>query len=176
MTVPVPPLTDRPAGTRQTAETYRQDVTSTTTFLAKPPIFQGYQSAAQSIPSTSLTTIAIDTTLVDTYLGHSNTVNNGRYTCSSSAPGWYQITVSLGFTANATGSRLIEIHKNGTAVKLVQTGNDSSRTDIGACLQSTAYVLLSAGDYLEGFAYQSTAGALSTNPNNTGMTVIWIHA
>lgn len=172
----IPTFASEVPGNYLTSALWNSNVYNGFTFLYNRPLFQGYQSAAQSIANTSLTNIAIDTTIVDTYGGHSNTTNNSRYVCQAGAAGWYRITVSLGFTANAAGSRLIEIHKNGVAVKLIQSGNDSSRTDINAALQCTAVVQLAAGDYLEGCAYQTSGGALSTNPNNSGMTVIWEHA
>ncbi|MFI6117484.1 hypothetical protein [Kitasatospora sp. NPDC051164] len=169
----IPTIASEVPGNYVTSALWNANVYNGFQFLLNRPFFEGYQSAAQSIANTSLTNIAIDTTITDTNGGHSNVTNNSRYTCQAGTAGWYRITVSLGFTANAAGSRLIEIHKNGAAVKLIQAGNDSSRTDINAALQCSAVVQLAAGDYLEGCAYQTSGGALSTNPNNTGMTVIW---
>ncbi|MDH6116920.1 hypothetical protein ABH930_000339 [Kitasatospora sp. GAS204A] len=174
LAVPAPPI--RAAGSRVTATTYEADITDAVNFLANPPIFEGYQSAAQSIPNTTLTAIGINTTLTDTYTGHDNVTNNSRYTCQLAVPGWYLVIVSLGFVASATGSRLIEIHKNGTAIKLIQSGTDCSHTDINAAIQCTAIIQLVATDYVEGYAYQSSGGALNTNPGNCGMSVIWLHA
>ncbi|BFP50034.1 hypothetical protein KCMC57_64020 (plasmid) [Kitasatospora sp. CMC57] len=146
------------------------------TFLTNRPHFQGYQASAQSIPATTLTAIAIDTTAVDTYGGHSNVTNNSRYTVQTGGAGWYRVTVSLGFVVSGTGSRLIEIHKNGVAPKMSQNGTDCNGVAIGAAIQCTVYVQLAVGDYVEGFAYQTTAGALNTSPTQTGMTVVWEHA
>jgi len=174
LSVPAPPV--RAAGSRVTAGIYGSDVTDDVNFLTNVPLFQGYQSAAQSIPNTSLTAIAIDTTVTDTYTGHSNVTNNSRYTCQTGTPGWYLVIVSLGLAANATGSRLIEIHKNGAAIKLFQSGTDCSHTDITAAFQGITLVQLAAGDYVEGYAYQTSGGALNTVPTNTGMSIFWIHA
>ncbi|NUR03274.1 MAG: hypothetical protein HOY79_44205 [Streptomyces sp.] len=163
-------------GGYDTAALWNANVYNLGLFLLNVPLFEGYQSAAQSIPNGSVTAIGIDTTTIDTYGGHSNTTNNSRYTVQSGAGGWYQITAALGFAANAAGARALEIHKNGAVIKLGYAGTDDSRTDIAAALQATAIVQLAAGDYVEGFAYQTSGGALATNPAATGMTVIWKHA
>lgn len=145
-------------------------------FLTNVPHFQGYQASAQSIPNTSLTVIAIDTTAVDTYGGHSNVTNNSRYTVQTGGAGWYRVTVSLGFVASGSGSRLIEIHKNGAVIKMMQAGTDCTGVAINAAIQCTVYVPLAVGDYVEGFAYQTSGGALNTSPAQTGMTAVWEHA
>ncbi|MFF0409051.1 hypothetical protein ACFYUY_01275 [Kitasatospora sp. NPDC004745] len=174
--LPVPTPASIAPGNYITAALWNANVYNGLYFLLNLPLFSGYQSAAQSIANGSVTAIAIDTTIVDTYGGHSNTVNNSRYTVQTGAAGWYQVTCSLGFVANASGSRALEIHKNGTVIKLGYDGTDDSRTDIAAALQCTAIVQLAVGDYVEGFAYQTSGGALATNPNATGMTAIWKHS
>ncbi|MFH8380631.1 hypothetical protein ACH4E7_06775 [Kitasatospora sp. NPDC018058] len=176
MPLPVPVPASVVPGGYETGALWNANVYNGLTFLLNAPLFQGYQSAAQSIPNGSVTAIGIDTTTIDTYAGHSNTVNNSRYTVQAGAAGWYQVTAALGFVANANGARALEIHKNGTVIKLGYAGTDDSRVDIAAALQATAIIQLAAGDYVEGFAYQTSGGALATNPSATGMTVIWKHA
>ncbi|MEU4296336.1 hypothetical protein [Kitasatospora aureofaciens] len=175
MGLAIPTLASEVPGNYLTSALWNANVYNGLTYLLNRPMFEGYQSAAQSIANGSLTAVAIDTNLVDTYGGHSTTTNNSRYTCQTGAAGWYLVTCAAGFTANANGARALEIHKNGTAVKLGYAGTDDSRTDIAAALQATAIVQLAVGDYLEGYVYQTSGGALSTNPVATGMTVIWMH-
>ncbi|MET8624530.1 hypothetical protein ABZW30_12365 [Kitasatospora sp. NPDC004669] len=163
-------------GGYDTAALWNANVYNGLQFLLNPPLFEGYQSAAQSVANGSVTAIGIDTTTIDTYGGHSNTTNNSRYTCQTGAAGWYQVIACLGFAANANGSRALELHKNGTVIKLGYDGSDNTRIDIAGALQATALIQLAVGDYVEAFAYQTSGGSLATNAVATGMTVIWKHA
>ncbi|MEV8324502.1 hypothetical protein [Kitasatospora sp. NPDC056731] len=174
--LPIPTPASVAPGNFITGALWNANVYNGLFYLLNRPLFEGYQSAAQSIGSGSLIALAIDTTIVDTYGGHSNATNNSRYTVQPGAAGWYQVTSTAGFVANPNGARALEIHKNGVVIKLGYSGTDDSRADIAAALQCTAIVQLAAGDYVEGYVYQTSGAALSTNPVATGMTVIWEHA
>jgi hypothetical protein len=138
-------------------------------------LYAGYQSAAQSIAPSTVTALAMDSAVVDSYGGHSNVTNNSRYTAQ--VAGYYLVIGQVGYTANANGNRLIELHKNGGAtLPLGQGVGLAPTTSNNAANQVCALVLLAAGDYVEAYTYQTSGGALSTVPTQCGMTVLWLHA
>lgn len=147
------------------------------TFLTNPPIFGAYQSTAQSIPNTTLTAVGMDTTLIDSYTGHSNVTNNSRYT--PTAAGWYLFIGSVSYAQNATGNRLAEFHKNGsgTAINLGQSAQFTCDTsNLSTVHTLTVAQMNGTSDYMELDAYQTSGGALNSGPAQTGMWVFWMHA
>ncbi|MET8627926.1 hypothetical protein ABZW30_30005 [Kitasatospora sp. NPDC004669] len=142
-------------------------------FLLNPPVFRGYQSTSQSVPANAVTPLAIDTVIVDSYGGHSTTVNTSRYTAQ--VPGWYLVIGGAGFGTSSTGARLVRIHKNGALIPASQFGVPNPSPDITTAVQSSALVYLAAGDYVEANGYQSSGAPLSTD-NDTSLTVLWWHA
>jgi hypothetical protein len=147
------------------------------TFLTNPPIFAAYQSAAQSIPNTTITAVGMDTTLIDSYNGHSNVTNNSRYTPTVS--GWYLFIGSVSYVQNATGNRLAEFHKNGSgsAVNLGQGAQPTCDTNNLSTVRALAVVQMNGtSDYVELDAYQTSGGALNTGPSQTGFFAFWMHA
>lgn len=172
--VPAPPA--RPAGSRLTGAIYGSDVTDAVTFLANPPVFKAYQSAAQSIANNSITALGMDTEVVDSYSGHDTVTNNSRYTAV--VAGWYLVIGSVAFAANGTGNRLVEIRVNGAgaATNLAQTVILTPGAANGSALTAVSIIQLAVGDYVEAYGYQTSGGALNTSPAQTGMQVVWVHA
>lgn len=173
--LPVPTWAQVTPGVVDTSALWNANVYTNGTFLTTPPLFAGYQSAAQSIANATVTALGIDTTVVDTYGGHSNITNNSRYTAQ--VAGYYFVIAQVGYAVNATGNRLIEMHKNGGSVLQLGQGVSLAPTvNNNPANQVSALVFLNATDYMEAFTYQTSGGALNTLPSQTGMTVIWIHA
>lgn len=147
------------------------------TFLTAPPIFQAWQSAAQSIPTGTVTAVGMNTTDVDSYAGHSNVTNNSRYT--PTVPGWYLFVGSVSLVQNATSNRLAEFRKNGgsSAVNLGQADCLTPDTNNPATVRTLAMLLCNGTtDYVELYAYQTSGIALNTVPAQTGMSAFWIHS
>lgn len=173
--LPVPTWSQVTPGTYDTAALWNSNVYSGGTFLTNPPIFSGYQSTAQSIPNSALTAVSIDTSVVDSYGGHSNVTNNSRYT--PQVGGYYIVVGSYGCAANATGNRFVQIYKNGSLVNLGQNGGQAANAANAGSTQVLTIVLCNGTtDYLEVYAFQNAGGALNTNPSQTGMQVFWLHA
>jgi hypothetical protein len=144
-------------------------------FLSNPPLFAGYQSAAQSVANSTLVAIGMDSSVVDSYGGHSNVTNNSRYTAV--VAGYYFVIAQVGYAANASGNRLIEMHKNGgSTLNLGQGVGLAPTTSNNSANQVSALVQLNVGDYIEAYTYQTSGGALNTVPAQSGMTVLWLHA
>jgi hypothetical protein len=162
-------------GSYETAALWNANVYNGLSYLLNPPLYAGYQSAAQSIANSTLTALSMDSAVVDSYGGHSNVTNNTRYTAQ--VGGYYLIIGQVGYAANATGNRLIELHKNGgTTLSLGQGVSPAPGTANNSANQVCALLLMAAGDYVEAYTYQTSGAALSTIPSQTGMTVLWLHA
>lgn len=174
MVLAVPSLPDRASGSRLTAAIYKSDVTDAVTFVANPPMFIGTQAGAQSIANNTLVALTLDTTVIDTYSGHSNVTNNSRYT--PTVAGYYLVVGSYGQAANGTGNRFVLIYKNGARVNLGSLGGLAAGAANTGSIQASAMVQCDgASDYIEVFAFQSSGGALNTDPAMTGMQVVWAH-
>ncbi|NUP53433.1 MAG: hypothetical protein HOW97_39855 [Catenulispora sp.] len=175
MSLAIPTLASEIPGNYVTSALWNANVYNGITYLLTPPLYAGYQSAAQSIANTSLTAITMDSSVVDSYGGHSSITNNTRYTAQ--VGGYYLVIGQVGYAANASGNRLIELHKNGGGTLALGQGVGLAPTTANnGAVQVTALVLLSAGDYVEAYTYQTSGGSLSTIPSQTGMTVLWLHA
>lgn len=150
------------------------------TFSINRPMAVVYQSSAQSLANGSLTAVAMDTTVVDSYGGHSNSTNNSRYTAQ--VAGWYQLDGAYSISAiNTTGTRDGQWAKNGAALTaptgagvLVGGSSAFSATVAMPGLQ----IQLNAGDYVEMWLLQNSGGALNTNVATftSYMSIRWVHA
>lgn len=143
--------------------------------LENPPMFAGYQSAAQSIPNVTVTAVTMDSEEFDTYNGHSTVSNTSRYT--SQFAGYYLVICYAGFAANSVANRYVEVYKNGvSAPNLGQSIIFTPTSFTNSALHSITIVRLEVADYVECRAFQNSGGALNTNPTQTGMAVFWMHA
>jgi hypothetical protein len=145
------------------------------TLLEKPPIAVLKQTVSQSVPNATWGLITFDTEDIDTYGGHSTSVNTTRYTCQFA--GWYRIGGRAAFVANATGSRGARVHINANyipgAATLVGAGS------LAGIPQTDHIVYLNVGDYVELAGGQNSGGALSTAVTFESLSMMyveWIHA
>lgn len=145
-------------------------------FLLNVPIFRGWQSVAQTTVSGTWLPMALDISDVDSDTGHSNSVNNSRYTCQ--VPGWYYVEGYFALALGGNASRFESaIAKNGTIV--VGASQFLLHTvDLQALMAGTV-VQLAAGDYVEVWGRQNTGGNLNTYPGvdlAPSMNLFWIHS
>lgn len=118
---------------------------------------------AQSVPNSTYTAIEFASETADTSGFHDNATNNSRLTIPVGMGGWYAISAQVGWTANATGTRVLSIRKNGSAYlsdsgATVPAGADPTKTTV------MYRALLAAGDYVEIMGRQSSGGALTVSP------------
>ena len=130
-------------------------------FLINPPLASLYQNVSQNIATTAWTAITMDSSLLDSYGGHSNSVNPSRYTAQ--VAGWYSIGGGAGFVANATGGRGADVYKNGAFI----TAGAGVVGTAGAGAShvtplSGVMVFLNVGDYVEIYGWQNGANPLAT--------------
>lgn len=147
------------------------------TFLLNPPIAQITQGSVQSIPNSAVTPVTFDSTVNDSYGGHSNITNNSRYTAQ--VTGWYLVIGVAAFATNGTGVRVARLLKNGSSVVYFDVWAQAVTAASTPTATATAGILqLNAGDYVELGAYQTSGGALTTFTTGPqpGMAVYWGHA
>lgn len=118
-----------------------------------------YHSTVQNLSDSTATAIQCDTENFDVGGCHEGVTNPARFTAPSD--GLYLLIGNVGFAANATGLRRVYVRKNGTTT--VSGGNQVPGVATHP-LSLTVHVLipLSANDYLEVMAYQSSGGGLDT--------------
>lgn len=149
-------------------------------YTNNPPIATLTQMTAQSINSAAATAIALDTTVLDSYNGHSNTTNNSRYV--GQEPGFYLVSGMVCFAANATADRKAQIYKNGSAIGGAQgqgPASNASGDGTSICTPTFEIYLNGAGDYIELYGTQNSGGALQTSPNTSNicsLTIWWGHS
>lgn len=179
MVIGIPPLTPRYAGSRISAAIYEQDVTDSINFLTNPPIFVGYQGTSQSVPNTSWTALALDTSTTDPYTGHSSVTNTSRWTCPSGVSGWYTACGIYAPAANSSGFRAVRLQVNGSPVLGAASYGGALTGAEPGLATPTKDIFLNSGDYLEVAGYQNSGGSLGTSLDadlRTGLWLRWSHA
>jgi len=160
-----------------TAALWNANIYNGLTFLLNPPLFHGLQITAQSVSASTWTAIALDSTTVDSYGGHSNTTNSSRYTAQ--VAGWYQVSGVLAINTNATGFRAARLQINGAALPASDSYANNMGTNNTTVTTPTRLVFLNAGDYVELAGWQNSGGALSTSVLTefaSALNVLWVHA
>ncbi len=112
-----------------------------------------YQTAAQSIPHNTWTTVNFDTEDYDDNTWHDNVTNNSRITVNFSG----RVAVSaVGSTVGGTGSSCgVRIRKNGTVVASDQSIENTNSVAMD--------LTCAASDYFEIQVLQSSGGSSNTN-------------
>lgn len=121
------------------------------------------KTANQSLPNNAVTVVTFDAEEYDTDNWHDNAVNNSRLTVPSGVTR-IRACASGDFVFSSTGTRFIELAKNGVLV------NGSFRTEIaqsqfvGTCSGVLSVV---AGDFFELRAFQNSGAALNLETSTT---------
>lgn len=121
-------------------------------------VFIATRSSTQSLANATVTAISLSTPTLDT-LGAYSAGNPSRFT--PTVAGYYAITGTMGFAANTTGVRIIEVALNGTAVA-AQQFSTASAGDARFPLPPAIIYMNGTTDYLEIRGYQNSGGALNT--------------
>jgi hypothetical protein len=162
--LPVPIPASEVPGNFITSALWNANVYNGLTFLLNPPLFIGQQAIAQSFANQTWSTVSFDTTIVDSYGGHSNTTNSSRYTAQ--VAGWYTVAGLFVTQGGSNNIRAARINVNGTAV----VGTDGYSYPNGSSYETSAAsavrdVYLNVGDYVELGCWQGSGGALSGGIN-----------
>ncbi len=140
-------------------------------FLLNPPLWQGYQNAAQSCTTGTVTSITWDTNVVDTYGGHSVSTNPSRYVAQ--VAGWYRVYSSVEWAANAAGQRVHLLAVNGSILSGARSDMPGLSVPITTSIQFE--VFLNANDYIETQVQQTSGSTLATGGARSSMQVRWEH-
>ena len=125
------------------------------------------KTANQSIANATITSISFDgTDIVDSDAFHDPSTNNTRMTIPAGKTGFYEITAQLQFEQNASGGREVYFRKNGTTELQVIQSAPSGSTN----MTISGIYSLTAADYIEVRAYQSSGGSLNVQGTNSGYT------
>lgn len=154
----VPVMPNFFAGQKLTGSLLNQ-VTASSNFWTNPPYFSMYQSISQSIPNNTLTTITMDTPEWDTDSGRAATTPFG-YTIPAGMTGRWAFRWGASWNANITGSRKVELFKNGAVVRSA-VFNTTNNADIYAMTGSRT-LAVNAGDVMTVVALQNCGGGLGT--------------
>lgn len=172
--VPSPP-TEAP-GNFNTAALFNAQVRDLNNFALAPPVFSGIATVTQSIPgSNAMTSLTLDTELLDSDGGHSTVTNTSRYT--PTVAGTYLVIGTVGWAASATGDRRLQIGLNGAGVVGSGVGQDPSQSVLVGMTAVTLVTANGTTDYIEVMAAHTAAASLSTNASgifSPSMRVIWI--
>ena len=178
MVLPVPAIRQFSVDEVETAS-YLNSISAALSFLTNPPIATVYQTAAQAMSSGSPQPVSYDSTIVDTYGGHSNTVSPARYTAV--VPGYYVIGGGAPMAGSAGGTyRKLQMYYDGTAVSYATSAvpPTSSTTNAVTPALSPTLTYLNVGDFVGLYGAVDVAG-VNTTPNaqnESYMTVMWAHA
>lgn len=176
-----PVMSTQTPGNFITSSLWNAQVAALGNFLLAPPRFMGYNSTAtQSVingGSGTLTAIQLDSSQFDSEGGHSNTVNNTRYTCQ--VAGLYKIDGRVSFSGNTTGSRGAGWTVNGTSTGLaLGAGNTSATTpvNVGMTVACAGYQYLNVGDYVELVGYQTSGATLTVQSTFYAcvLSLLWV--
>ena len=127
------------------------------------PLFIGRQATVQAIPNAVWTAVTLDAADADRDSGHSNTVNNSRYT--SQTAGWYEVQGAGSFSNATTGRRIVRLQANNSSIPGSGVGGIPFSNANALTLQTTSLFYLSVGDYLELALYQDSGAAVNTSVN-----------
>lgn len=169
-------------GDRLTAYRLTSDIAGAIDFLGRRPFFSGYQTSAvaQSIPTSTATSVLLDAEVTDNWGGHSLTTNTSRYVAP--VAGWYLCTGQTPFAYTASSNLYVHIASIRATVGGTTTTYEGGKIPGASGHQPNPVcaelVQLNAGDYVELGCWQDT-GASQTLVNGTksaSLTVQWVAA
>lgn len=131
-------------------------------------------SANQSIANNTVVNLSFNTENVDTNAFHDNSTNPDRITIPSAFNGRYaRIGAAVAFDANATGKRLVEITKNGSATtpRLFRSLTTMAITDWVTIEVKSPPLLLATGDYFAVNVYQNSSSSLDVISSVTSFEI-----
>jgi hypothetical protein len=132
-----------------------------------------YNSANISVANNTVTALTFDSERYDTTSFHSTSVNTGRLTAPTD--GYYAIGAHIVHDANATGVRSLFLRLNGATFIGAIEVNAGTTGGRGTVLSVSTTYQLSATDYVEVIAYQTSGGALNVLAAGNYSPEFWMH-
>jgi len=144
--------------------TYLNTIKAASDFWALTPRCYTYQATAQTLTTSTWTTINLDAEVYDIVQSgdspsHDNITNNSRVVVRTT--GKYEISGQVATVFNATGYRMARIQSNSLGI-LVESHQGAVPTVSTSVPLPPIDVALTAGDYLYIEGYQTSGGNLNT--------------
>jgi hypothetical protein len=123
---------------------------------------RAYNDGAQAIANATASAVTFNTNVFDTSAFHNIVTNTSRFVIP--VAGKYRFSFKVSFAANATGTRIAFLRKNGVddthniIGSAVESGGSGTLT---TTLENTITDTFNTGDYIELFIYQTSGGALN---------------
>jgi hypothetical protein len=118
------------------------------------------KSVNQTITNVTPTDLTWNTEDWDTNGFHDNAVNNERLTVPLGFAGKYLVLADATFDANASGSRIVTIQKNGAGTHINDSRDAVSSVGLGTSISISGYLDLAVGDFVTVNVYQTSGGNL----------------
>lgn len=129
------------------------------------PAYRGvkaYKSAAQSISTSTDTTLTWNLEVFDTNTFHDNSSNTSRLTVPAAMAGKYLVDCAVSMPTAASGVATLNVFKNGDNVTILAT-DEKPFTSAGNIYLTIQTVLeLGVGDYIETVLFQSSGSSKNT--------------
>jgi hypothetical protein len=127
------------------------------------------KSAAQSIADSTFTLVTFNTEDYDTDAYHDNSTNTSRFTVPSGKAGYFLLTGNIEFAGNNTGTRIVNLKKNGSTIRDVWQLESPGAS--GASFGLSRVLNLAVGDYVEIDVFQNSGMALDIASGTAGTCV-----
>lgn len=166
-------------GDKITASLWNDDVRDAVNFLISPPRCKVYKTANQSVATTTWTAVTWNAETFDTDTMHDNTTNAQRITFTTA--GTYQITLNVMWANNGSGTRYLNIEKNGTTYGSgTEVVTSFATAPIGSThngINVNVMATFAANDYIIAFVNQTSGGALNlsgTSDAHSSFAALWV--
>lgn len=143
------------------------------------PLAQMRQTVVQTLSNVTFSDITFTTEDFDTYNGHSTSVTTARFTAPAGMTGVFEFAGGVAFAANATGIRLTQWAKNGSALPASDAGTPSFGASAAArvAARTVQVHMVGGSDYVTLQGFQDRGGDLDTFSSGaaaSSMTVKYI--
>lgn len=133
------------------------------------PVCLAYQTATQSLTTSTFTAITMDSEVIDTDGQHSTSTNTSRIVIGNTL-GWYRVSGAVAYAGSGAGNgRRVRLLANGGASGVIGGHGSIAPGGTGFTMCYLAPVLVQATlstDYIELQGWQDSGGALLTLNNS----------
>lgn len=149
--------------------TFGGNVDVTGNVVTDAPAVRATMSANQAISASTWTKMNMNTTNTSVTFDTNSNYDTSNYRFTPTVAGYYQVDVKFQYTSS--GSGLAVVYKNGISYAWGDYPVNSFATGV-----STLVYLNGSTDYIEPYAYRTTAGTLSSNASTTYFNAVLVRA
>lgn len=153
-------------GASLAAATWNSGVRDSLIAAAKPPRCRMRRTTNLSVANATPTAVPLDTADVDT---DSIWVSGTPSRLIAPVDGLYLAGGGGQFAVNATGARMVYLQKSGGTILAMFHGIGNGTWYVGGAVNTP--VVMSAGDYIEMYVYQTSGGALNLDTTVSGYPI-----